>query len=173
MKNKIVFVIAFFVCLSFFGNIIGTVKAADEDIAQEYAPIFYFEKDETCFPVDVSYHIENSFLYIVDQVNPIDTSLTIDSLPTDDNHYYLDNQKGTIEDDGIINEYKSKNLGYTVYSHVFESGGLTRCKMDIGVPILQRLDFRFPHGIQEVQSKHHHHGRRLMREPLPWFLDTD
>jgi len=126
MKSKIVFVIAVFVFLSFFGNLMGTVKAADADIAQEYAPIFYFEKDEACFPVDVSYHISNSYLYQIDVVNPIHQSPTAEIISNyNDNSYYLDNQKGTIEDDGIINGYKSKNLGYTVYSHVFDSGGLT------------------------------------------------
>jgi len=52
MKRKIVFIIGIFICLAFFGNLIGSVSAADEDIAQEYAPILYFEKDETCYPVD-------------------------------------------------------------------------------------------------------------------------
>jgi len=40
--------------------------------------------------------------------------------------YYLDNQKGAIDDDGIINDYKSSVMGsYTVYAHVINTGGST------------------------------------------------
>ena len=46
MKNKIVFVITLFICISLFANLMGTVKAAYEDTAQKYAPILDFEKDE-------------------------------------------------------------------------------------------------------------------------------
>ena len=39
------------------------VSGADEDIAQQYAPIWYFEAEECCYPVDVSYGIDTSQLY--------------------------------------------------------------------------------------------------------------
>jgi len=40
--------------------------------------------------------------------------------------YYLDNQKGSIDDNGIINDYKSSKMGsYTVYVHVVDAGGST------------------------------------------------
>ncbi|MCK5258931.1 MAG: Vps62-related protein, partial [Thermoplasmatales archaeon] len=123
--NKI-FVLSLFIFLLLLGNLIPSVGAADEDIAQEYAPIFYFEKDETCFPVDVSYHISNSYLYQVDVVAPIHQSPTADMIASyTDTSYYLDNLKGTIYDDAIITDYKSSGFGYTVYAHVFTSGGLT------------------------------------------------
>jgi len=38
------------------------IEADDTDIAQKFAPILYFEREEECFPVDVEYHINNSFL---------------------------------------------------------------------------------------------------------------
>jgi hypothetical protein len=40
-------------------------------------------------------------------------------------YLYFDNEMGTVVDDGIINDYKSENLGYTVYANVVEAGGST------------------------------------------------
>ena len=45
MKHKIIFIIAVFVSSLIFGGFLETAEAADEDIAQQYAPIFYFEKE--------------------------------------------------------------------------------------------------------------------------------
>jgi hypothetical protein len=127
MRHKIVFVVVVFFLWFFSGNLMGTVEAANEDIAQQYAPILYFEKDETCFPVDVSYHIDNSYLYLVDEENPIDQTPSAESISNyTEDRYYLDNQKGSIDDDGIINDYRSNKLGsYTIYSHVVATGGST------------------------------------------------
>jgi len=127
VRYKSIFIAAVFVSSLVFGSFIGTVQAADEDIAHQYAPIFYFEKEETCFPVDVSYHIDNSYLYQVDNGVPISTSPTEEDLAvyTADG-YYLDNQKGSIDDNGIISDYRSKKVGsYTIYSHVVSTGEST------------------------------------------------
>lgn len=128
MKYKIVFIMAVFVSSLLFGSFVENAEAADEDIAQQYAPIFYFEKDETCFPVDVSYHIENSYLYLVGDVNPNETEPTAESISVKmGDGYYLDNQIGSVDDDNIINDYQSKmnTLGYTVYARVIPNGGTT------------------------------------------------
>jgi len=53
MKYKNVFIVAVFVSSLIFGSFIGTVEAADEDIAQQYAPIFYFENDETRYIIEL------------------------------------------------------------------------------------------------------------------------
>ncbi|MBN2065326.1 MAG: Vps62-related protein, partial [Candidatus Thermoplasmatota archaeon] len=107
-----------------------TGLAADEDLARQYAPIFYFEAEETCFPVDISYHVDASYLYqIVDDeaqlvtATPSEADLSFYS--SDD--YYLDNQQGTVDDVGIITDYQSKlsTLGYTVYARVVSDGGYT------------------------------------------------
>jgi len=107
-----------------------TGLAADEDLASQYAPIFYFEAEETCFPVDISYHVDASYLYqIVDDeaqlvtATPSEADLSFYS--SDD--YYLDNQQGTVDDVGIITDYQSKlsTLGYTVYARVVSDGGYT------------------------------------------------
>ena len=125
MKGIFIICIVILTCFFSFGNFIDTVRADDNDIAQQYAPIFYFEKEETCYPVNISYHIDNSYLYRLGQQDPIKTSPSIDNLPIDNNDYYLDNKIGSIDDNGIINDYKLRNLGYTVYSNVNHSGDLT------------------------------------------------
>jgi len=92
------------------------IEAADTDIAQKFAPILYFEREEECFPVNVEYHINNSYLRQVDKDQINDTFPTVEELSnykTDD--YYLDNILGLVNDDEIIIDYKTKNLGYTVY----------------------------------------------------------
>ena len=100
----------------------GTVaNAADADLAQQYAPILYFEQNEKCYPVDVSYALDNSYLYKVGDTTPISMSPTpylIKNYTTKD--YYLDNQRGTVTDNGITTDYQNKMaaLGYTVYAHV-------------------------------------------------------
>lgn len=102
-------------------TIIGT--AADQDIALQYAPILYFVDGEQCFPVDVTYAIENSDLYEIGNPTPLSTAPTAEMLKdyTSDN-YYLDNRQGTVAvgDNRIEQEYQSKMslLGYTVYARV-------------------------------------------------------
>jgi len=106
------------------------VSGADEDIAQQYAPIWYFEAEESCYPVDISYGIENSQLYLFsdDGSQLIEAQPTAESIAlytTDD--YFLDNVKGTIDDKNIIADYTSQqsSLGYTVYAHVVHQGATT------------------------------------------------
>ncbi|UCH72508.1 MAG: Vps62-related protein [Thermoplasmatales archaeon] len=126
--NKI-FCIAFIAL--FVLSCVNTVSADDEELAQQYAPIFHFEKDETCFPVDVSYHLENSNLKgFGDQYSNISippAELNFSNLSSifsenDIQFAYLDNTKGSVDDDNIINDYQSSGFGYTVYSHVYTNG---------------------------------------------------
>ena len=131
MNYKILFITMCFVFSLFLGSFTTTVDAVDIDIAQQYAPILYFEKDETCFPVDVSYHIDNSYLFQVGITEPISYSPSeseLSSYSADEYQYcYLDNQKGTVNDNGIINDYQSQEniLGYTVYYRVYTESGAT------------------------------------------------
>ena len=131
MKYKILFITMCFVFSLFLGSFTTTVDAADIDVAQQYAPILYFEKDETCFPVDVSYHIDNSYLFQVGNTELISYSPSeseLSSYSADEYQYcYLDNQKGTVNDNGIINDYQSQEdiLGYTVYYRVYTESGTT------------------------------------------------
>jgi hypothetical protein len=101
-------------------------------LAQTYAPVLYFEGEEQVYPVTATYHIDRSNLN--QSVN--DTGILIDANPTagvlgtytdPDAGYYLDNTQGNVDDDRIIDDYKTVEdaLGYTVYAHVFSSGGRT------------------------------------------------
>jgi hypothetical protein len=123
MNKKIVLSI-FVLGLLFVGSYnVSIVVGADQDLAQQYAPILYFVEGEQCFPVDVTYAIESSHLYEVGNPTPLSTSPTETMLGNyTSDFYYLDNQRGTtvVGDNGIESDYQSKMpaLGYTVYSRV-------------------------------------------------------
>jgi len=61
---------------------------------EDYAPILYFEGEETCYPVDINYHIDNSELKSAEIQGEI--------VP------YYDNTHGTTSNDGVINHYQSQ-----------------------------------------------------------------
>jgi hypothetical protein len=123
MDKKIVIitlVIGLFVIGSNYASVASAVT--DQD-AEQYAPILYFVNSEKCYPVDVSYALENSYLYEIDNPTPISTSPTATMLSNYTlDKYYLDNQRGTVAvgDNGIESDYQSKMaaLGYKVYAHV-------------------------------------------------------
>jgi hypothetical protein len=121
--------IAFILLLPILG---GACSA--EEIARRYAPIFYFEEKETCFPVDVSFHIQNSHLYQYTPEGPILINESISpsylaeysSKTVDSEYAYLDNVKGTVDDyESIIREYERQMEEYTVYSRIFSDKGIT------------------------------------------------
>lgn len=137
--GKYVFLCTIFVCLLniTFSNAAdydndGIDDENEKTLAERFAPIFYFEKEEELFPVSVRYHLSNSNL----NKSTGNTSILIDANPSMEElsqyndvseNYYLDNRKGTIEDDGIIKDYRENmgSLGYTVYSHVFKRNNNT------------------------------------------------
>jgi len=109
-------------CNTFFT---GPVHA-QSTLTEQYAPVFYFEAEERCFPVSVEYHVSSSYLYPIGISSPLDQSPTLSSLSTYTmDGVYLDNQQGSITDTGIINDYQSQQLGFTVYAHLIESGSTT------------------------------------------------
>jgi Vacuolar protein sorting-associated protein 62 len=122
--NKKTLVITLCISLFFIGtSFIGIVSAADKELAEQYAPVLYFAHDEKCYPVDVSYALNNSYLFEVGNPTPISTSPTKEMLANyTTDAFYLDNQRGTVAvgDDGIENDYQSKmnTLGFKVYAHV-------------------------------------------------------
>jgi hypothetical protein len=105
---------------------------SDEDelsLAKEFAPVLYFEKGEEVYPVAIEYHIKNSNLNkSVDGenilVDPNPSAENLSKYKNPDENYYLDNRKGSIDDNGIIDDYTNemKELGYTVYARVTPSG---------------------------------------------------
>lgn len=123
MNKKLVISIFFIGILVAGSNFVNIASAADQEVAEQYAPILYFVEGEHCFPVDVSYSLENSYLYENGNPSPLSTEPTealLSTLTTDT--YFLDNQRGTVAagDNGIENDYQSKMaaMGYTVYANV-------------------------------------------------------
>lgn len=122
--NKRIVVFTIFLGLIILGScMVGIVSAVDQDLAERYAPILYFENSEKCYPVDVSYALNNSYLFEVGNPSPILTSPTKEMLGNyTSEKFYLDNQQGTVAvgDNGIENNYQSMvaQLGYKVYAHV-------------------------------------------------------
>jgi len=122
-------VVPLLISFLFLGAIDG-VAQSDENIAEQYAPILYFEQGEVCYPVDVLYHINNSYLYQFTGDEPLlinesPSNLDLSGYATDG--YYLDNMLGTTDDENIIQDYQSKlnTLEYRVYCHIHQSGGTT------------------------------------------------
>jgi hypothetical protein len=107
MRGKYALIcILMLVLVPFFAT---TVSAQPDPSA--YAPIFYFEGEETCYPVDAQYHIDNSDLVNIS----VDMGLTLE---------VYDNINGGIDDDGIINHYQSMRSTYgdTVYYRIYSTG---------------------------------------------------
>ena len=80
--------------------------------ANDYAPIFYFESEETCYPINAEFQLTYSYLYEVDNSIPILTNpsgISLSSYSSDIyQYYYLDNQQGTPNSyDKIIDDSKN------------------------------------------------------------------
>jgi hypothetical protein len=123
MNKKLVISIIFIGILAAGSNFVSIASAADQELAEQYAPILHFVNGEQCYPVDVSYALENSYLYENGNPTPLSIAPTAALLSTyTTDTYYLDNQRGTVAvgDNGIENDYQSKMaaLGYTVYANV-------------------------------------------------------
>ena len=102
----------------------GLDDELEVSLSRNYAPILHFEEKEMFFPVSIAYHLNNSKLYQSLQeetlVDSSPTSSSIGNYTDPQARYYLDNEKGSLDDDGIEKDYSGKRqgLGYTVYSRV-------------------------------------------------------
>jgi hypothetical protein len=105
LKRGIVIISLLMVFLSLIG-----ITSSGQTLQENYAPILYFEGEETCYPINASYHIDNSQYTCIDQF-------------LEETCFY-DNTHGKINDDGVINHYKSvkSSYGYTVYYRVYTYG---------------------------------------------------
>ncbi len=99
----------------------GLSDLKESQLASMYFPYLSFAAGERFFPTDVSYHIENSVLYLKSD----DANLLIDSSPTITSvslhqlgDYFLNNTLGAFEEIAEDYEQKKENLGYTVYARV-------------------------------------------------------
>jgi len=95
-RRKTFFIISLLILLPFFGIICSA-----QINAEDYAPILYYEGEETCYPVEAEYHITNSNLE------------SIDIEGTNINFY--NNYQGTVNDNGVIDHYKSQSRNVKVY----------------------------------------------------------
>lgn len=102
----------------------GIEDADEQTLAEKYAPILQFEKDEKFYPVSIQYHLNNSNLNQSrpgpDLVDPDPTVAEIGAEQDPDLKFYLDNRLGNVSNDAIEKDYTSKesDLGYTVYARV-------------------------------------------------------
>jgi len=95
----------------------------ERDLAEQYAPILYLHPDEIYHPISVSYCFENSVLMQAGSNTTVDqnpSASTIGAYNIEGMEYYLDNQRGTVEDDGIEKHWKDNRDLYdpTVYARV-------------------------------------------------------
>ena len=97
------------ICFTLFGVMvfgIGNVQADDADILEQYAPVYQFTEQESCYPVDVDYFVDNSVLYEYNDGGAItvENNPTLSSLGniSGGDDLYLDNTKGTLLDTGVI-----------------------------------------------------------------------
>jgi hypothetical protein len=109
LKRSIILVVFLIISVSLAG-----LTCSGQDLADTYAPIFYFEAEETCYPIDASYHLDNSQMTCID--------------PFFEETCYYDNYHGTIKDDGVIKHYQSvmNSFGYTVYYRIYNESTDTK-----------------------------------------------
>jgi len=129
MKIKIF--ILFIILLCTFLLFITSCPAQN---VSDYAPIFYFESEESCYPITAEFQLTYSYLFEVDNTiailtNPSGFSLSSYSSDTYQ-YYYLDNQQGSPNSyDKIINDSKNWESinGNTVYYRTYQNAatGLT------------------------------------------------
>ena len=101
----------FMILLLIFLPLLGVTCSAQIN-AEDYAPILYYEGEETCYPVNALYHIDNSNLESIDIEG---TTVT-----------FYNNFHGTIKDNGVINHYKSQTTyDVKVYHRTYTSEGTT------------------------------------------------
>ena len=103
LKHSGFFIVFLTIILSLAG-----LTICGQGLEETYAPIFYFEAEETCYPVDASYHLDNSQLKCIEELL--------------EGTCFYDNIYGTIKDDGVIKHYESvmNSYDYTVYYLTYE-----------------------------------------------------
>lgn len=99
----------------------GISDATELDLAVRYLPNLQFKAGEEFFPVEISYHLNNSVLKLrnVENVTTVDPYPTIASISTKPSEYYfLANKFGDLSAIAADYEIRRPTLGYTVYCRV-------------------------------------------------------
>ena len=131
-KKRMAKIVCFFVLLVSTISIISINPVSAEEInPTTYAPILYFEGQETCYPIDATYHIDNSAVYVHDgeTATLVEDNPTISELSTyTESAFFLDNTQGSSKDaDSIISHYQQSRNEYdtVVYYQQSEKMGKT------------------------------------------------
>jgi len=117
------------VIIVLFGLLLFSSSCSAQN-ANDYAPIFYFESEETCYPIDAEFQITYSSLFDVGNSIPISTDPSMIDLSTYSSdiyqYYYLDNQEGNPNSFGKIvsdsKNYESINGNTVYYRSYYDSG---------------------------------------------------
>ena len=99
----------------------GISDATELDLAVRYLPNLQFKAGEEFFPVEISYHLNNSVLKLRNGeiVTPVDSHPTIASISTkQSDNYFLANKFGDLSAIAADYENRRSTLGYTVYCRV-------------------------------------------------------
>ena len=99
----------------------GISDTKEVKLANLYVPVLQFKLGEKFFPVDVSYHLENSVLKrrSGEEVILVDEKPSINTISTyTDENYFLDNKLGGLNEIAVDYSQKRDSLGYTVYARV-------------------------------------------------------
>lgn len=98
----------------------GVSDAMEWELATRYLPSLQFKVGETFFPVDISYHLNNSVLELRtgETVTPIDPHPTIASISTKQSEYYFLANGSDLSVISADCEGRRTTLGYTIYCRV-------------------------------------------------------
>jgi hypothetical protein len=98
----------------------GISDATELDLAVRYLPNLQFKTGEEFFPVEISYHINNSVLKLRsgEAVTTVDQHPTIASISTKQSYCFLANKFGDLSAIAADYETRRPTLGYTVYCRV-------------------------------------------------------
>jgi hypothetical protein len=102
------------------------VSSCNAQNADDYAPIFYFESEEVCYPIDAEFQLTYSYLFDVDNNVPISTNPAVIDLSSYSSesyeYYYLDNQQGSPNNyNKIISDSRNWEItnGNTIYYRTY------------------------------------------------------
>jgi hypothetical protein len=105
----------------------GILDATELDLAVRYLPNLQFKAGEEFFPVEISYHLNNSVLKLrnVEFVIPVDSHPTIASISTKQSEYYFLANGSDLSVIRADYEDRRSTLGYTVYCRVTKDSAFT------------------------------------------------
>ncbi|MEM2875441.1 MAG: Vps62-related protein [Candidatus Bathyarchaeia archaeon] len=98
----------------------GIPDTKETELASRYLPSLQFKAGERFFPVDMTYHLNNSVLKwrSGETVTTVDLSPSISTISTLGENYFLDNRLGNLTEIAADYGQRKASLGYTVYARV-------------------------------------------------------